>query len=194
MKRKATLIIGAMILAGVLSACGGHESAPASSNESSTTITEEIPNASETMTAEEIKDAAKATDMDVIYRAVRSARAFNDEIEKKITKQDSLADLSAYCEKAMDAIGDSKDAIDAVEDEAATEYKDAADGYVSNVYMIAKYIQDFVDAQDTESLTKAQESIQAMPYAEEQVSAARKTYLEQAGLTAEEIDAQIALG
>ena len=88
----------------------------------------------------------------------------------------------------------SMDEIEAVEDESAADYKDAANGYISNIYMIAKYIQDFIDEQDYDALTNAQKSIEAVPYSEEQVLSARKAYLEQAGLTSEEIDTQISLG
>lgn len=191
MKKRVLLGIFAAFMVLSLAACGG-DSESASSDK--TNISTSTSSSSEPSDPEQIKESAKSTDMDIIYRAVRSARAFNDEIAEKVAAQGDLSELYTYCDTARDSMSSSMDEIEAVEDESATDYKEAANGYISNIYMIAKYIQDFIDDQDYDALTNAQKSIEAAPYAEEQVLSARKAYLEQAGLTSEEIDTQISLG
>ena len=191
MKHRILLGVFATFLALSLAACGG-DSESTSSDKANTSVS--TSSSSESSDPEQIKESAKSTDMDIIYRAVRSARAFNDEIAEKVAAQGDLNELYTYCDTARDSMSRSMDEIEAVEDESAADYKEAANGYISNIYMIAKYIQDFIDDQDYDALTNAQKSIEAAPYAEEQVLSARKAYLEQAGLTSEEIDTQISLG
>lgn len=194
MKGRFLLCVFAAFMTFSMTACSGNTENASSEEAGISTPTNSSADSSEPSDSNQIKDAAKSTDMDIIYRAVRSARAFNEEIAKKVEAQGELDELYTYCDTARDSMSDSMDEIKAVEDEAAEDYKEAAHGYISNVYMIAKYIQDFINNQDYDALTSAQESIQAMPYAEEQVLTARKAYLEQAGLTTEEIDTQISLG
>lgn len=191
MKHRVLLGIFAAFMVLSLAACGG---ASESTSSDKTNISTSTNSSSEPSDPEQIKESAKSTDMDIIYRAVRSARAFNDEIAEKVAAQGDLNELYTYCDTARDSMSSSMDEIEAIEDESATDYKDAANGYISNIYMIAKYIQDFIDEQDYDALTNAQKSIEAVPYSEEQVLSARKAYLEQAGLTSEEIDTQISLG
>lgn len=194
MKHRILLGIFAAFMVLSLAACGGDSESASSDKTNISTSTSSSSESSEPSDSEQIKESAKSTDMDIIYRAVRSARAFNDEIAEKVAAQGDLNELYTYCDAARDSMSRSMDEIEAVEDESAADYKDAANGYISNIYMIAKYIQDFIDDQDYDALTNAQKSIEAAPYAEEQVLSARKAYLEQAGLTSEEIDTQISLG
>lgn len=191
MKKRVLLGIFAAFMVLSLAACGAASESTSSDKTNTSTSTS---SSSESSDPEQIKESAKSTDMDIIYRAVRSARAFNDEIAEKVAAQGDLNELYTYCDTARDSMSSSMDEIEAVEDESAADYKDAANGYISNIYMIAKYIQDFIDEQDYDALTNAQKSIEAVPYSEEQVLSARKAYLEQAGLTSEEIDTQISLG
>lgn len=194
MKKRFLLCVFAAFMTFSMTACSNNTENSSSEEAGISTPTNSSVESSESSDPNQIKDAAKSTDMDIIYRAVRSARAFNEEIAKKIEAQGDLGELYTYCDTARDSMSNSMDEIKAVEDESAEDYKEAAHGYISNVYMIAKYIQDFINNQDYDALKSAQESIQAMPYAEEQVLTARKAYLEQAGLTTEEIDTQISLG
>lgn len=194
MKHRVILGIFAAFMVLSLAACGGDSESTSSDKTNTSTSANSSSESSKPSDPEQIKESSKSTDMDIIYRAVRSARAFNDEIARKVAAQGDLNELYTYCDTARDSMSSSMDEIEAVEDESAADYKDAANGYISNIYMIAKYIQDFIDDQDYDALTNAQKSIEAAPYAEEQVLSARKAYLEQAGLTSEEIDTQISLG
>lgn len=176
-KRVLALMLGA-ILALILCACGGDTTDPTAN-----------------MTPEEIKATADANDLEIarsVWSAKQYVTRFEEEIQAMGTGGNSLSDVYEYAGEAQDFLLELSSRVDAVamDGDTATAYKDAADGYISTVGVIAMDIQEFIDTNDQSKLISIEQNLGVLPTAENQVNEARTAYLKSAGFTDEEIAAR----
>lgn len=144
------------------------------------------------MTPEEAKTAAGEKDLE-IARSVWSAQQYQVKLADKVQTMDSgetdLLDVYSYAGETKDFVGNLLTTVKAVDmaDGTAAEYQDAAEGYISTIYMIANDLRDYIDNEKYSSLEAVQKNLQIIPTAETQFLDARTAYLKDAGYTDEEI-------
>ena len=175
MKRRALAFLLCAVMAFGLTACGGGESAPAAD------VAEE-----QTVSTEDIK--ADASDKDTaIYGAVLSAE----------TKYNGLVDLMAGgnllevydgCKETHSFAQDCWGRINDQKDDLNEDYVDAAKMYCVQIKNICEHLEDYINDQDMEDLSKAQSGMENLNACIIDVVSQRQVYLMAAGFTAEEID------
>lgn len=144
------------------------------------------------MTPEEIKTTAGEKDLE-IARSIWSAKQYQVKLADKVqtmgTGETDLLDVYSYAGETKDFVGNLLTTVKAVDmaDGTAAEYQNAAEGYISTVYMIANDLRDYVDNEKYSSLESVQKNLQIIPTAETQFLDARTAYLKDAGYTDEEI-------
>lgn len=134
-----------------------------------------------------------------LYGAVRSASASYDKLytmmQQLDTGETSLLELYDYCEQVEDWGLDWSDKVDAMTDDATAEYAEAAGNYVKAVaFGIATPLKEYIDENNMEDLSDANETLGLMPAYFLKVESARSAYLSESGLTEEEIQQQFDLG
>lgn len=144
------------------------------------------------MTPEEIKTTAGEKDLE-IARSVWSAQQYQVKLADKVqtmgTGETDLLDVYSYAGETKDFVGNLLTTVKTVDmaDGTAAEYQDAAEGYISTVYMIANDLRDYIDNEKHSSLEAVKKNLQIIPTAETQFLDARTAYLKDAGYTDEEI-------
>lgn len=81
-----------------------------------------------------------------------------------------------------------RDRLEEVNDSAVENYVDKADSYISNLWLIAKDISDYIDDGKMSDLSDAKEGIVLIPTYQTRVLDARSEYLLASGLTQDEAD------
>lgn len=189
-KKKPTLwiIIAVIAVIAIIGNMGDSNTIDTNQSSSSTSAVE-----AQSMTPEEIKDAAAENDLNIarpVMIAYRYYNNLNDKMAGLDTGETSLLDVYSYCEEMYDFLLDQYGTLNDMENDTEgeyTEYLEAAEGYVATAMFIPDKIIDYIDNDSMDSLQDAQENISLLPYAESEFNDAREAYLKAAGFTDEEI-------
>ena len=190
-KSSKPIIIGVVVLIVIaIAVSGGTSKNEVESNRD--TVTTASAEQTNTPNTEEIKSTADANDR-AIAQTVWSAKEYNDNLTTQIqgvaSGGASMFDIYSYAGETEDFMRTLLGRIDdiKVSGDTAEAYKNAADSYVSTVYVVASDIRDFIDTEEYSKLESVQQSLQMMPILEREFSTARTEYLTEAGFSDEEI-------
>ena len=151
--------------------------------------TAEQPDQSQTETVSaspDTKEEAEAKDT-AIYSAVLSAETkFNGLVN--LMDSGNLLDIYDGCKETHDFAQDCWGRINDQKDDLNEEYVDAAKMYCVQIQIICENLEDYINDQDMEDLSKAKEGMEYLNACILDVVTQRQAYLTNAGFTAEEIE------
>lgn len=142
--------------------------------------------AEDTAPSEDVKADARDKDT-AIYGAVLSAETkYNGLID--LMGSDNLLDIYDGCKDTHDFAQDCWGRINDQKDDLNEDYVEAAKLYCVQIKIICEHLEDYINDQDMEDLSKAKEGMEYLNACILDVVAQRQAYLTAAGFTAEEIE------
>ena len=151
--------------------------------------TAEQPDQSQTETVSaslDAKEDAEAKDT-AIYSAVLSAETkFNGLVN--LMDSGNLLDIYDGCKETHDFAQDCWGRINDQKDDLNEDYVDAAKMYCVQIQIICENLEDYINDQDMEDLSKAKEGIEHLNACILDVVTQRQMYLTEVGFTTEEIE------
>ena len=151
--------------------------------------TAEQPDQSQTETVSaspDTKEEAEAKDT-AIYSAVLSAETkFNGLVN--LMDSGNLLGIYDGCKETHDFAQDCWDRINDQKDDLNEDYVDAAKMYCVQIQIICENLEDYINDQDMEDLSKAKEGIEYLNGCILDVVTQRQMYLTEVGFTTEEIE------
>ena len=127
----------------------------------------------------------------IIYTSVKMSDSYFSILKNSISDLESgttLLETYETCEDMMRVLSGFRDRLEEVNDSAVENYVDKADSYISNLWLIAKDISDYIDDGKMSDLSDAKEGIVLIPTYQTRVLDARSEYLLASGLTQDEAD------
>ena len=153
----------------------------------STTAEQTDQSQTETVTASgDAKEEAEAKDT-AIYSAVLSAETkFNGLVD--LMDSGNLLDVYDGCKETNDFAQDCWSRINDQKDDLNEDYVDTAKMYCVQIQIICENLEDYINDQDMEDLSKAKEGMEYLNACILDVVTQRQAYLTEAGFTTEEIE------
>lgn len=127
----------------------------------------------------------------IIYTSIKMSDSYFSILKNSISDLESgtsLLETYETCEDMMRVLSGFRDRLEEVNDSAVENYVDKADSYISNLWLIAKDISDYIDDGKMSDLSDAKEGIVLIPTYQTRVLDARSEYLLASGLTQDEAD------
>lgn len=127
----------------------------------------------------------------IIYTSIKMSDSYFSILKNSISDLESgtsLLETYETCEDMMRVLSGFRDRLKEVNDSAVENYVDKADSYISNLWLIAKDISDYIDDGKMSDLSDAKEGIVLIPTYQTRVLDARSEYLLASGLTQDEAD------
>lgn len=163
---------------------GGTSDESVSTNEDASQVQEQEASSGEK--TEGTKEGAQAKDTE-IYSAVLSAETkFNSLLD--LMDSGNLLDVYDGCKETHDFAQDCYGRISDQRDNLNKEYVEAAQMYCVQIKIVCEHLEDYINDQDMEDLSKAKEGMEYLNACILDVVTQRQAYLTEAGFTAEEIE------
>lgn len=153
----------------------------------STTAEQNDQSQTETVTSStDAKEEAEAKDT-AIYSSVLSAETkFNGIVD--LMDSGNLLDVYDGCKETHDFAQDCWSRINDQKDDLNEDYVDAAKMYCVQIQIICENLEDYINDQNMEDLSKAKEGMEYLNACILDVVTKRQAYLTEAGFTTEEIE------
>lgn len=153
----------------------------------STTAEQNDQSQTETVTSStDAKEEAEAKDT-AIYSSVLSAETkFNGIVD--LMDSGNLLDVYDGCKETHDFAQDCWSRINDQKDDLNEDYVDAAKMYCVQIQIICENLEDYINDQNMEDLSKAKEGMEYLNACILDVVTQRQAYLTEAGFTTEEIE------
>lgn len=144
------------------------------------------PVAEQTVPNEDVKADARDKDT-AIYGAVLSAETKYKGLVS-LMDSDDLLEIYNGCKDTKDFAQDCWGRINDQKDDLNEDYVEAAKLYCVQIKLICEHLEDYINDQDMEDLSKAQEAMEYLSTCIIEVVGQRQAYLTAAGFTTEEIE------